>query len=266
MSQMMLWVLVMNKNVICSHTSVTVPSWSGLNRSLIGPKNAAVFQFCGPTGDSPEWCTYIPYHPAVWPCSCIHAQDSWRCHSRIGSTSSPKIRSLFYLFCPLSLSVPGVYGTRTINSTPERARERHIDRNLRVPHKHPAAAADSAAEVSTMVAPRSFTLVAAPCVERCAGEPKDARIQSAVQPVCVSLRVERRIISLSPIQRGYFSLVGGPAWWLTSKSANGRTRLPCVFFGLFPTLLSNAAVCPDTSIFCSIRLYPTGLRIGAFEI
>lgn len=110
----------------------------------------------------------------------------------------------------LSLSPWRVYGTRTINSTPERASERHIDRILRVPHKHPAAAG-SAAEASTIVVPRSFTLVVAPC--RAQENQKDARIQSAV--LCVRLWW-RDGLSLT-IQRCHFSLVGGAGWEWTSK-------------------------------------------------
>lgn len=38
--------------------------------------------------DWPEWCRYTPYHPAVWPYTCILAPGFWRCHSSADSTSS----------------------------------------------------------------------------------------------------------------------------------------------------------------------------------
>lgn len=40
--------------------------------------------------DWPEWCRYTPYHPAVWPYTCILAPGFWRCHSSADSTSSQR--------------------------------------------------------------------------------------------------------------------------------------------------------------------------------
>lgn len=86
----------------------------------------------------------IPYHPAVWRCSCIPAQDSWCCHSWIGSTSSQRIAVLRLK-------------DQNNKTQHQRASECHNDRVPRSP-KRPAAT-DSAAEACTIVVPLSSRAV-----------------------------------------------------------------------------------------------------------